>query len=332
MPTGVLAWSQTAASNATADSAVNWAEGMAPSAVNDSGRGVMASVAKWRDDIHGLLETGGSGSAYTLTTNQTIASNLAGATFQFTPGTTNTGAVTLSVDSNTAKPLRYLTGVDLTAGVLIEGSLYQVTYNNVSEEWLLHSFDARQYVIPIGAVLPYFGTTAPNSAFVLAYGQAISRTTYATLFALFSTTYGVGDGSTTFNVPDLRGRVIAGKDDMGGASANRLTDQTGGLDGDVLGDTGGSETHTLTEAQLASHTHTVTTSPHSHTTTLGRHSTDSGSGGAIGYYTYSGGNQTNSDVASSSASPSGTAASTGGGAAHNNVQPTIIANYILRVI
>ena len=55
----------------------------------------------------------------------------------------------------------------------------------------------------------------------------------------------------------MRGRVVAGQDDMGGASANRLTDQSGGLNGDTLGDTGGSETHTLTTAQLASHTHSV---------------------------------------------------------------------------
>lgn len=334
MPTGVLAWSQTAASNATADSAVNFAEGQAPSSVNDSARGLMASVAKWRDDIHGILTSGGSGTAYTLTTNQTIASNLNGATFQFTPGTTNTGAVTLSVDSNTAKPIRFLTGSsgDLVAGTLIAGSLYQVTYYSSTEEWLLHSFDPRLYIIPLGSAIPYFGTTAPNSAFVLPYGQAISRTTYATLFALFSTTYGVGDGSSTFNVPDLRGRVIAGKDNMGGSSANRLTDQSGGLDGDTLGDTGGEETHVITEAELAAHTHSVTTTAHSHTTTLGRHSTDSGTGGSTGYYTYNGGNQTNDAVASSSASPNGTAASTGSSTAHNNVQPTIIANYILRVI
>jgi microcystin-dependent protein len=59
-----------------------------------------------------------------------------------------------------------------------------------------------------------------------------------------------GDGSTTCNIPDCRGRVIAGKDDMGGTSANRLTNQSGGLNGDTLGAMGGSETHTLTEAQL----------------------------------------------------------------------------------
>lgn len=75
--------------------------------------------------------------------------------------------------------------------------------------------------IPIGAVVPYAGSTAPTG-WLLCYGQAVSRSTYATLFGIISTTYGTGDGSTTFNVPDLRGRVVAGLDNMGGSDAGRL--------------------------------------------------------------------------------------------------------------
>src|SRR3990167_8716026 len=86
----------------------------------------------------------------------------------------------------------------------------------------------------VGVVVSFAGSTAP-SKWLLCYGQAISRTTYAALFAVISTTYGVGDGSTTFDLHDLRGRVVAGKDDMGGTSANRLTDAvTESLNGDVL--------------------------------------------------------------------------------------------------
>lgn len=108
---------------------------------------------------------------------------------------------------------------------------------------------------PIGAVMDYAGTAAP-SKWLLLDGTAINRTTYSALFSVIGTTYGVGDGSSTFNLPDARGRVVAGKDDMGGSSANRLTGQAGGLNGDTLGATGGVETHTLTEAQLAAHDHT----------------------------------------------------------------------------
>ena len=73
--------------------------------------------------------------------------------------------------------------------------------------------------LPSGIVLPYGGTSAP-SGFILADGSSLSRTTFAALFAIFGTTYGSASG-TTFTVPDLRGRVVAGQDDMGGASANR---------------------------------------------------------------------------------------------------------------
>ncbi len=156
-----------------------------------------------------------------------------------------------------------------------------------------------------GMLLPFAGTSAPTG-WLFAYGQAVSRTTYADLFTAVGTTYGSGDGSTTFNLPDLRGRVIAGQDDMGGASANRLTDQSGGLDGDVLGDTGGSETHTLTVAEMPSHSHA----------TIRRVS------GSLSYVNDAG-----------TGSPSLTShntGSTGGGGAHNNVQPTIILNYIIK--
>jgi hypothetical protein len=111
--------------------------------------------------------------------------------------------------------------------------------------------------IPSGAIFPYGGTTEPSN-YLFCYGQDVNRTTYSDLFTAIGTTYGVGDGATTFALPDLRGRVVAGKDDMGGTSANRLTDQSGGVNGDTLGDSGGLETHTLTTAQLAAHTHGVT--------------------------------------------------------------------------
>lgn len=98
-------------------------------------------------------------------------------------------------------------------------------------------------ITPVGAIIDYAGTSAPN-LWALCYGQAVSRTTYAAAFAVLGTTFGVGDGSTTFNLPDLRGRVSAGQDDMGGTSANRMTSP---LDGDSLGAAGGSETHSHTQ-------------------------------------------------------------------------------------
>jgi microcystin-dependent protein len=171
-----------------------------------------------------------------------------------------------------------------------------------------------QYLIinvPPGVMVDYGGTTAPTG-WLLCYGQAISRTTYADLFTAVSTNYGVGDGSTTFNVPDCRGRVLAGKDDMGGSSANRLTNQSGGLNGDTIGATGGAETHTLVTAELASHSHTGTTN---------ESLAQSGGGAAWG----------SGAPANLVAQATFTTATTGSGTAHNNVQPTIIAAKIIKV-
>src|SRR5689334_15193862 len=92
-------WSRTASSNATADSTVNWAEGQAPSSVNDSARAMMASTAAFRDDIAGAITTGGSSTAYTVTSYQifdTLA-HLNGQTIGFVPHATSTNAVGVDV-------------------------------------------------------------------------------------------------------------------------------------------------------------------------------------------------------------------------------------------
>jgi len=163
-------------------------------------------------------------------------------------------------------------------------------------------------LMPTGSLMPYAGTSAPTG-YLLCDGAAISRTTYATLFALVGTTYGSGDGSSTFNIPDLRGRVIAGQDDMGGASANRLTGLTGGVDGDVLGGSGGAETHTLSTAEMPAHSHNLPVDL----------------GGFLNIKSLTG--PSGSDQSYDGSVDSATK---GGGGAHNNVQPTIILNYIIK--
>ena len=143
-------------------------------------------------------------------------------------------------------------------------------------------------VIPAGTINQYAGTSAPTG-WLLADGTAVSRTTYAALFAVTSTTYGVGDGSTTFNLPDLKGRVPVGK--------NTGTFAT-------LGGTGGAETHTLTTAQIPAHNHQTSLYPNiaAGGTAIG------GQGGFVGDYTQN----------------------TGGGGSHNNLQPYITVNYIIK--
>ena len=87
-------------------------------------------------------------------------------------------------------------------------------------------------LMPTGSIMSFAGSSAPTG-YLLCDGAAINRqanNTDTPLFTLLGITYGAGDGSSTYNIPDLRGRVIAGQDDMGGSSANRLTGLTGGVD------------------------------------------------------------------------------------------------------
>ncbi|MFW7381464.1 MAG: phage tail protein [Oligoflexus sp.] len=108
--------------------------------------------------------------------------------------------------------------------------------------------------VPAGTVVAFSGPTLPEG-WLMCWGQEVSRSLYSELFDSIGTTYGSGDGSTTFNLPDLRGRVIAGRDDPGDPQ-NRLTSAGAGIDSKVLGAVGGAQTHALTTAQLAAHSHT----------------------------------------------------------------------------
>ncbi|MBX3242385.1 MAG: tail fiber protein [Chitinophagaceae bacterium] len=190
--------------------------------------------------------------------------------------------------------------------------------------------------IPAGVIQSFAGSTAPTG-YLMCNGQAVSRTTYAGLFAAIGTTYGTGDGSTTFNLPDLRGRTAIGA----GAGT--------GLSSRTLAATGGAETHTLTVDQLPAHNHggsTNTTGAHAHGIT------DPGHSHSLTSMASGGGNYIDHDVAGSASNPlsypssigtsttgisinsngahSHTISSQGGGQAHNIMQPFLVLNYIIR--
>jgi microcystin-dependent protein len=171
--------------------------------------------------------------------------------------------------------------------------------------------------IPAGSILGYGGSSAPTG-WLACDGSAVSRTTYATLFAAISTIYGVGDSSTTFNLPDGLGRAMVG--DGSGAS---LTTRT-------RGDEFGVEEVTLSAIQsgIAAHTHGVTDAGHTHAQ---KYSTGAGavvdssallaSAGVV-----SGGNTASNTTGITINNASATAAAS----AHTNLQPSFVAKYIIK--
>ena len=182
-----------------------------------------------------------------------------------TGGTINSGAA-LTVDST---ELNYVDGVT---------SAIQTQINNIAS-------------VPTGSISMWATGTAPTG-WVLCDGAAYSRTvTYNTLFGVIGTNYGTGDGSTTFNVPNLKGRVPVGFDST----------QT---EFDALNETGGAKTHTLITAEIPSHSHS--------SLQLGN------AGGSTGL------------PVTGTVTTDTTTGSTGGGGAHNNLQPYIVVNYIIK--
>lgn len=324
-------WSRDAATNSTSDPTCPWPEGMAPSQVNDSARGNMAALRQWGDDIAGAIVTGGTSTAYTLSSYQGFDSfaHMDGQMIAFTPHVTNAaGSVTLNVDGLGARGIAIQTGVNAgtNAGILIAGTPYTATFSNGTGQWLLHGFYGNPYSIPLLGGLDYWGATAPNSSFVFPVGQAVSRTVYAAAFALVGTTFGAGDGSTTFNLPDKRGRVSQGSDNMGGVPAGRT--------GLGYSQTGGSATTTIAQANLpaVSVSITGTTSgydPNRSAVTIGASSTQDGFGLDFGVFAT---DRYSAIPGFSSLSVSGNTANLGSGSPLGVLQPTIGCNYIIRII
>ena len=249
-----------------------------------------------------VLSTGQSFSSGDQVTAQKLNDIIGQATFTSAADTTDNSTLTLGSSKLKVKD------AGITATQLATDSVITDKIQDGAVTAAKLDAGAVSVLMPSGSLMPYAGSSAPTG-YLLYDGAAISRTTYSALFGLVGTTYGSGDDSSTFNIPDLRGRVIAGQDDMGGVSANRLTGLSGGVDGDVLGGTGGAETHTLTTSELPAHDHNLPV--------------DIGGALNIQSLTSTGGSDQGYDGSVDSTS-------TGGGLAHNNVQPTIILNYIIK--
>ena len=195
-----------------------------------------------------------------------------------------------------------------------------------------HPLGASALLVPPGSVSAYAGISVPGG-WLHCDGSAIDRTIYADLFASIGTTYGNGDGETTFNIPNLRGRNVIGL-------------SSGETDFDVLGETGGEKRHTLTIAEMPAHTHTITDVQHAHTATdsghdhsyvnqTGNQGTDNAfnsqtAADETDYNQTTGTGYANITVADSYTGITGTN-STGGSQSHNVLDPYMALRYIIKV-
>src|SRR5271154_425678 len=209
MATGVQVWSQTAATNATIDTAFTWAEGMSPALVNDSARGTMASVAKWRDDNNGTLVTSGSTFAFTVTTFQQEAALTAGYTVAVQFNATNDSSATLNVDSLGAKPLQCIAGINLSGGEFQGGSIGRFTYSSTGTgQWILSNFNlqvvsgflsatAPDQVFSGGATVTSYNLGTPASGATITVDCGLCPLQYLTNNAPFSISAPANDGACT---------------------------------------------------------------------------------------------------------------------------------------
>ncbi|MDP3078686.1 phage tail protein [Bradyrhizobium sp.] len=173
--------------------------------------------------------------------------------------------------------------------------------------------------VPAGTILPYAGSVAP-SGFLFAYGQSLARDDYPALFTAIGTAYGAADGSH-FSLPDLRGRTIAGLDNMGGVAASRVSLTTAGISGTILGAAGGDQ-------RTQAHTHTAAVTDPGHFHEVDTFATATGAGAGI---PQSAASPAGTDSVTKSATTGITVSnSTAGLGSSENMQPTMMLNWMIR--
>ena len=240
----------------------------------------------------------------------------AGKTLKFVAPFTNTGSTTLNpltLGSIVIKRVTASAGtVDLAGSELISGGVYDVLFNGTN--FILMNPTA---VDQPGAILPYGGATAP-AGYLLPFGQSVLRADYPGLFAAIGTTWGSVDG-THFTLPDLRGRSVFGKDNMGGSAASRITTAGSGIDGVTLAAAGGSQL-------IATHQHTVP--DHTHATTAPNIGNVSGISGANFQANNGVASFVTGGVSGGAFATTGNTLSTSSGTA--NMPPAAIVNYLIR--
>lgn len=298
------------------------------------------STARFNDDT-GLITTGTS-TAYVVATNQTGLTLADGLVLTIRPHVTNGKAPTLQVNALAASPIQHFSSLGIEQGYLRANMPIRLTYQASTSSFLIHGQTNDD---GFAGDLKHSMQTVDHGNWLIADGRAISRTVYDRLFAVVGTKFGAGDGVTTFNIMDGRGRVIAGADNMGGVGATRLTVGVSGIDGTILGQAGGSQSHLLITAELPVHTHGVSGSTaaagtHNHTTGLATKIIEAPSQSVtnvVADYSAGAGLPDIIMAVPMTAAPDHThtiaitSAAEGAGAVHRNVQPTIVTNIFIHI-
>lgn len=291
-------------------------EGMAPSGVNNVLRAHQGAVKRWYRWSTPAMTTG-TATAYTMSYGVAPAALIDGMTHLVEFHTANGAAATLNINGLGAVPIHYYAVGAwrvMPPGLVGDNDIRRVAYHAGSGAYRLLGPDATGDLVPSARSVARAGA-------LLCHGQAVSRTVYAGLFAAIGTSFGAGDGSTTFNLPDLRGRVVAGKSDMGGADAGNL----GG--GGVLGAKLGAQTNTATTAVTVSGSASGTLNGSTGDATYGAYGNAVG-GGTGGPFSVS--NHFH-PVVSVSGALGVSASGAGTSGAFSIVQPTIIMTYLIGI-
>jgi hypothetical protein len=336
-------WSTTPASNATADPTINWAEGMSPSAVNDSARAMMAALAVNALEKNGSITTGGTSAAYTLatSTNYPSLSAITGQPITFIAHVANDAAAQINIDGTGFSTINIDASTTIPANTLKVGGIYTIT--RLGSVYRLHNNFNNPFQVPLGTVLWSTISTPPDANYLAADGRCISNITYASYWVAMGSPASGACAGGFFAITDLRGRVPAGLDTMAVVgSAGRLTaSATGcGTTMNVVGTvcSNGLESHTLTNAEIptitSSATQTITVSPSSGFIAVSNNSSmfDLTNPGGSGTRVL---NNTSSFSSSQTFNGSNNIAVTSnntGNGAHTSVQPTIGLMPYIRVL
>ena len=361
----ITAWSTTANVNGNRLVSGNYLEQQSPSTLNDAGRSVMAQIRSWANDLEWFEYGTGSNTVTYTRVSATSVSMPTDCVNQFHvnrrvkiidgTGATVYGRITSSTYSSPNTTLTF----EFDSGSLGSGNPTSVAYGIVSA-----TNTSLPSVVPTGTILMTGGASA-DSGYLFCDGTAYSRTTYSALFTKVSTTYGVGDGSSTFNVPDLQAKFPLGKSGShalgttGGAFAQT---PTGSISSSFTGNpftplgnisvSGTVAGHQLSVSEMPSHNHLIThagggTSANWTHPTYGPSVTYGDNNTSIPtnpYYQYpsacmsnTGGNSTHAHGFSgsgtfngTSSTPTGSVASTLTGSALDTTNPYVALNYQIK--